>query len=106
MATALQHPLIAVPASTPPHTIHTAEHSATTAAATSPPGPALPQRIVSVPPSTVPPTPPAVWPTPLTPGAALPAATMPHTLTLATAPPSSVWAGTAARAANCTDVIE
>ena len=41
--------------------------------------------------TTVPPTPPAVWPTPRTPGAAFPAGTMPHTLTaVATAPTSCV----------------
>ena len=41
--------------------------------------------------TTVPPTPPAVWPTPCTPGAAFPAGTMPHTLmAVATAPTSCV----------------
>ena len=90
MATALHCPLTAVPASTPPRTIHTAEHPAySPAAATPPSAPALHLCYVSVPPSTPPPTPPAVWPPPRTPGAALPAATMPHTV-LAAAPPSFV----------------
>ena len=91
MATALHHPLIAAPASTPPRTIHSADHTATPpAAATTPSAPALPQRIVSVPPTTVPPTPPAVWPTPRTPRATLPAATMPCTLTVVSTAPSCV----------------
>ena len=92
VATALHRPLIAAPASTPPRTMHSADHTVTPpAAATTPTAPALHLLLASVPPTTVTPTPPAVWPTPRTPRAALPAATMPRTLTVVSTAPSGVF---------------